>query len=167
MLHHRFLRWSGLFLCSSLLLACSSYGPPAGLTGMSRDEVVARMGPPDMTRQMYTGSRLEFARGPLGKQTWFVDFDAAGRAIRAEQVLTEQNFNRIQVGMTQGVVLELLGKPHEVQVLGRGRGAVWGYRYENYVCQWFQIELTLEQQVRSAGYGVSPECARLEDHSAR
>lgn len=153
-------------LCSSLLLACSSYGPPEGLTGMRQDEVVARMGPPDMTRQIDTGSRLEFVRGPLGKQTWFVYFDAAGRAIRAEQVLTEQNFNRIQVGMTQDAVRQLLGKPNEVQVLGRGRGAVWSYRYENYVCQWFQIELTLEQQVRSAGYGLSPECARLDDHAS-
>lgn len=51
-----------------------------------------------------------------------------------------------------------LGRPGEVQVLGRSRGVVWSYRYESAVCQWFQVELTREQTVRSAGYGRPPEC---------
>lgn len=34
-------------------------------------------------RRVDAGSRLEFARGPYGKQTWFVYFGAAGRASRA------------------------------------------------------------------------------------
>lgn len=159
-MRHRLSPWSWLLLWFTLLPACSSYAPPDALIGMSRDEVVARMGPPDMERRVDTGSRLEFARGPFGKQTWFVYFDAAGRASRAEQVLTEQNFNRIDVGMAQDDVRRLLGRPGEVRVLGRGRGVVWSYRYDNYFCNWFQVELSLQQQVRSAGYGQPPECER-------
>jgi len=150
-----------------LLPSCSSYSPPDALAGMSREEVVARMGPPDMERRMDDGNRLEFPRGPYGKHTWFVYFDAAGRASRAEQVLTEQNFSRIDVGMAQDDVRQLLGRPGEVKALGRARGVVWSYRFENSFCNWFQVELSLQQQVRSAGYGQPPECQARDDRSDR
>lgn len=159
---YRFFCVSVLAMCVSLLAACSSYAPPDSLAGMSREDVVARMGPPAMERKLATGTCLEFPRGPRGTQTWFVYFDAAGRASRAEQVLTEQNFSRIAVGMAQGDVHLLLGQPSEVQALGRARGEVWSYRYDNYQCNWFQIELTQEQQVRSTGYGPPPECERRD-----
>ncbi len=162
MMRFRFSPWPWLLLGLLLLPACSSYAPPDALAGMSRDEVVARMGPPDIERRMDAGSRLEFPRGPYGKQTWFVYFDPAGRALRAEQVLTEQNFLRINPGMTQDDVRKLLGRPGVVNGLGRSRGEVWSYRYENHFCQWFQVELSLQQQVRSAGYGEPPECERRD-----
>lgn len=162
MMSHRLSPWNCLLLGLALLPACASYAPPAVLPGMSRDEVLARMGQPDMERRLDTGSRLEFPRGPLGKQTWFVYFDAAGRASRAEQVLTGQNFSRIDVGMAQDDVRQLLGRPGQVQLLGRERGVVWSYRYDNYFCNWFQVELSLQQQVRSAGYGQPPECDRRD-----
>ena len=82
MQHHRFLRWSLIVFGFALLPACSSYAPPAALVGMSREALVARMGQPETERKVDAGSRLEFARGPLGKQTWFVYFDATGRANR-------------------------------------------------------------------------------------
>ena len=142
----------------ALLCACGSYAPPDALVGMGRHELVARMGQADVERQSAGGSRLEFPRGPYGKHTWFVYLDGAGKATRAEQVLTEQNFNRVDVGMAQDDLVQLLGRPSEVQLLGRARGAVWSYRYENYSCKWFQVELSQEKQVRSAGYAQPPEC---------
>ena len=165
MMSHRLSPWSWLLLSLALLPACASYAPPAVLPGMSRDEVLARMGQPDMERRLDAGSRLEFPRGPFGKQTWFVYLDAAGRASRAEQVLSEQNFSRIDVGMAQDDVRQLLGRPGVVQVLGRARGVVWSYRYDNYSCLWFQVELSLQQQVRSAGYGQPPECEPPNDRA--
>lgn len=166
-MRHRLLLWCSLLLCLPLLPSCSSYSPPDALAGMSREEVVARMGPPDTERRMDDGSRLEFPRGPYGKHTWFVYFDAAGRASRAEQVLTEQNFSRIDVGMAQDDVRQLLGRPGEVKALGRARGVVWSYRFENSFCNWFQVELSLQHQVRSAGYGQPPECQARDDRSDR
>jgi hypothetical protein len=126
---------------------------------MSRDEVVAQMGQPETERRLESGNLLEFPHGPYGQQTWFVYFDAAGRANRAEQILTEQNFSRVEVGMAQDEVRQMLGRPSEVQVLGRKRGVVWSYRYASF-CNWFQVELSLEKQVRSAGYGEPPECIK-------
>lgn len=147
----------------ALLSACSGYGPPKDLTGLRADQVVATMGPPDVQRVVEGGTRLEYPRGPAGLHTWFVYLDATGRATRAEQVLTEANFTRINPGMSQDEVLWLLGRPGVVYRLARSRGSVWSYRYENTSCLWFQIEVTQEQTVRSAGYGEPPECNRPDD----
>lgn len=146
-----------------VLTACSSYAPPADLTGVDHEALLARMGPPDRERQTAAGKRLEFPRGPMGHHTWFVYLDAAGRATRAEQVLTEPNFHHIAPGMTQDEVRERLGRPSETQGLGRSRGVVWSYRYENPFCQWFQVEISQEQTVRSVGYGEPPECRREDE----
>ncbi|MEO8858176.1 MAG: hypothetical protein ABI343_14435 [Burkholderiaceae bacterium] len=150
-------------LATSLLVlsACSSYGPPASFAGVTRDQLVARMGPPEMRRAMADGStRLEYPSGPYGRQTWFVYLDAAGNPIRSEQVLNEKHFLQIAPGMTEAEVRARLGRPGEVLTLGRDRGKVWSYRYENPFCQWFQVEISAEHIVRSAGYGEPPECDR-------
>ncbi|MFT6589362.1 MAG: hypothetical protein ACI9I0_000782 [Rhodoferax sp.] len=157
MMRHPLPLLGGLFLALALS-ACSSYAPPDPLVGMSREALVASMGQPDLTRQVAGGSRLEYPRGPFGKETWFVYFDVEDRAVRADQVLIELNFNRLRSGMAQEEVRQLLGRPSDVKGLGRDRGMVWSYRYHNYLCQWFQVELSQQQQVRSSGYAQSPEC---------
>lgn len=152
--------WSLMMV--SLLTACSGYAPPADLTGVTREQLVARMGEPDMQRPVDGGTRLEFPRGPYGVHTWFVYLDASGRAVRSEQVLTEQYFNRINPGMDEDEVRRTLGRPGEVDGLARSRGTVWSYRYENPFCLWFQVEISQERKVRSAGYGEPPECRRRD-----
>jgi hypothetical protein len=148
----------------AFLTACGSLAPPTDLTGADQSELVARMGQPDMQRQMPGGiTRLEFPGGPLGRQTWFVDLDATGRVLRSEQVLTEKNFSQIIPAMAQAQVRQRLGRPGEVYTLARGRGVVWSYRYENPFCQWFQVEIAADQMVRSAGYGEPPECGRSNE----
>jgi hypothetical protein len=127
---------------------------------MTQAQLVDQMGQPDTVRQTATGTRLEFPRGPMGHHTWFVDVDTDGRIIKTVQVLTEPNFDQITPGMTQEEVRQRLGRPSETQGLGRSRGVVWNYRYENHFCQWFQVEISQQQQVRSTGYGPPPECMR-------
>lgn len=144
-----------------VLAACASMAPPADLSGVTKEQLIARMGVPQTQRTMTDGNvRLEYPSGPYGKQTWFVTLDAAGNALRSEQVLTETNFNLIRPDMAQSDVRERLGRPGEVRALARGRGVVWSYRYENPFCQWFQVEFAADATVRSAGYGEPPECDR-------
>ena len=152
--------WSLAGLC--LLSACTGYAPPNNLAGVSGEQIVASMGTPDTQRQLDGGTRLEFPRGPYGRHTWFVYLDAEGKAVRAEQVLTEKNFTQINPGMTADEVRFTLGRPGEVQGLARSRGTVWSYRYESPFCRWFQVEISEEQAVRSAGYGEPPECSRRD-----
>lgn len=147
---------------AAFLSACAGYGPTADMAGQNRDQVVALMGPPETTRQIDGGTRLEYPRGPYGLHTWFVDLDASGRVVRSEQVLTEARFTQINPGMSADEVRARLGRPGEVQGLGRERGMVWSYRFVNPFCRWFQVEISLENVVRSAGYGEPPECVRRE-----
>ena len=156
-----FMRSWGVLLSVCVLAACSSYTPLTDLSGVTQEQIIARMGPPQTQRTLSDGDvRLEFPTGPYGKQTWFVDFDAAGHVVRSEQVLTEKNFNQIAPGMTEQQVRQRLGQPGETRTLGRSRGVVWSYRYENPFCLWFQVEIAIDGTVRSAGYGEPPECDR-------
>ncbi|MEO8542251.1 MAG: hypothetical protein ABJA49_04990 [Betaproteobacteria bacterium] len=160
----RLLPLSVLMFSLVALTACSSYAPPADLNGVTRDQIVARMGPPEMQRTMDGGiTRLEYPTGPFGHQTWFVDVDATGKVVRSEQVLTERNFNQIVPGMDQAQVLQRLGRPNSAYALGRSRGEVWNYRFEGPFCEWFLVEFTQEQKVRGGGYGKPPECERKVD----
>ena len=122
----RLLTWKWLMACL-LLAACSGYAPPDAVIGMSRDELLLRMGQPDTELASKEGARLEFPRGPAGKHTWFVYLDGKGKVSRAEQVLTEQNFSRISPDMTQAEVRQLLGRPSAVQGLARDRGVPVSY----------------------------------------
>ena len=164
-MRHRLSLWKLLILVPPLFAACSVLAPQGGAPGMSRVDLIAQMGQPERVRNLDGGSLLEFPGGPFGKQTWFVYLEASGNVIRSEQVLTEKNFNRIEAGMTRDEVRNLLGRPGEVQILGRSRGVVWSYRYENKLCNWFQVEISQQQQVRSAGNGLAPECEGPNDRA--
>lgn len=150
-------------ICLSFLTACSGYAPPANVNSLTQDQLVAQMGQPDKVRPIASGTRLEFPRGPMGHHTWFVDVAPDGKILKSEQVLTEDNFNRITPGLTQDEVSQILGRASHIQGLGRARGEVWSYRYENQFCQWFQVEISKEQKVRSTGYGQPPECEHDQD----
>ena len=64
----------------------------------------------------------------------------------------------IRAGMTVDEVVELIGISRATFGLARDRGFVWSYRYQNPFCQWFQIEFSKENIVRSTGFGKPPEC---------
>lgn len=154
----RFERFFGVVLVAAALSACASYSPSATIIGLSRDEVIGRLGPPDPSSSSRNPSRLDFPRGPFGKHTYFVYFDGLGKAYRFEQALTEERFSRIVPGMSTDDVIELVGISRSSFGLARDRGFVWSYRYENPLCHWFQVEFTAEGTVRSAGYSKAPEC---------
>jgi hypothetical protein len=104
------------------------------------------------------GRRLEYAGGTFGRQTFMFDFDANGRLLRAEQVLTERRFNAIQAGMTSAEVLEQIGKPSTTFTVRREPQTTWGYRFENPFCQWFMVGLDRDGRVGEAAYGPDPLC---------
>lgn len=145
-------------ICAAFLCGCASYAPTASILGLSRAQVIERLGPPDPVTPSGTSDRLDFPRGPMGKHTYFVYFDEEGKAIRFEQALTEDRFAKIVPEMSTEDVIKLIGVSRSTFGLARNRGFVWSYRYENPFCQWFQVEFTIEAKVRSAGYSKAPEC---------
>lgn len=153
-----------LGIAALLLGACAtSYGPSGLSPGSSADEAVRQMGPPSGRYALDDGgTRLEFARGPMGRHTYMLDFDVSGRLLRVEQVLTETNFYALRPGMTADEVLRRIGHPAEQRYLPRQRHRLWSYRYETPFCIWFQVSLAEDNRVAELGHNLDPACEGLE-----
>jgi hypothetical protein len=153
------LPWLGL-----LVAACASgpYTPTSVVAGDTRDDVVRKMGPPTAVYTMPDGRpRLEYTRGPAGRQTYMIDFDGTGRVTHWEQVLDEQHFTAIVPGMRSADVLRLIGPPGERGAYARPEpGLTWNYRYEAFPrCQMFQVAIDAKtDEVVSAYYPTDPRC---------
>ena len=149
---------SSVVLVAIALSACAGYSPGDLRSGQSEADVRARMGEPTGRYALPDGgSKLEYARGPMGKHTYMVELDAAGRVAGWQQVLTEANFESVAAGAASTAVRQLLGRPSEARTGWRGVGEVWSYRYHALFCRWFQIWL-VEGRVREASYAVDPSC---------
>jgi len=142
-----------------LLAGCQSYSPRGLAPGATLAEVEASMGPRTASYALPgSGQRLEFARGPFGKHTYMLDFDAGGRLLRSEQVLTENHFGRITMGQSRDEVLQAIGHPSAAQWLGFQKRMLWSYRYDAPFCIWYQVSFNTNWQVVDTGYGPDPIC---------
>ena len=150
---------STLASAAVVLGACAGYGPTDVAPGQTEADVVRSMGLPTGRYPLPGGaSRLEYARGPYGRQTYMVDLDPTGRVLGWQQVLTQQNFLRVLPGMSRGELLLLLGRPGEVFAVPWQKSEVWNYRYATNDCLWFQVTVTLDGVVKDSGHGVDRRC---------
>jgi outer membrane protein assembly factor BamE (lipoprotein component of BamABCDE complex) len=159
-----FLQRTGFASLALIVLgACATaYGPQGLKTGASIDEVTAALGEPTGRYPRPGGERVEFARGPYGKHTFMLDFDAQGRLSGWQQVLTEERFDTIRAGASRDDVLLALGHPSETSRLGFQRRTLWSYRYETPFCKWFQVGIDAQNRVVDTGYGPDPLCEDFE-----
>lgn len=75
-------------------------------------DVRDRFGVPENTWNEADGGRtLEYNRQPAGSENFMITLTADGRLVGVRQVLTPENFARVQPGMDMGDVRRLLGKP--------------------------------------------------------
>lgn len=148
-------------LATAFLAACQSYSPSGMKPGTTAVQVRQGMGVPTATYPLPDGGvRYEYARGPWGKHTYMIDFDAQARLVTSEQVLTENSFARIKPGQTRDQVLFTIGHPSNVQQVRFQNQTVWSYRYDAIFCLWYQVSLSPEGQVLEVGYGPDPLCER-------
>jgi hypothetical protein len=141
------------------LAGCAGYGPGNLAPGQTEADVRARMGEPtDKVNLPSGGSRLEYARGPMGAHTYRIELDTAGRVQGVSQILTEANFAAVRRGEGKAEVRDQLGRPSEQRTGWRGVGEVWSYRYDyRFECRWFQVWL-VDDKVREASYAIDPNC---------
>jgi hypothetical protein len=114
------------------------------------------------------GTRLEFARGPMGRDTWMLDFDRAGRLQTWHNALEEPRLHALQQRVAQAAptpqltreeLLRTLGRPADRRVGGWTRGGeLWSWRYPTNDCLWFQATLNADNTVRDAGFGIDALC---------
>ena len=75
-------------------------------------DVRDRFGVPENTWNEADGSRtFEYNRQPAGQVNYMIAIGADGKLIAVHQVLTPENFARVQPGMGMDEVRRLLGKP--------------------------------------------------------
>jgi hypothetical protein len=152
-------RASSALSVALLLAACASYGPGDLRPGATEAQIRERMGEPaDRVVLAGGGTRLDYARGPMGKHTYRIELDAAGRLAGVRQLLNEPNFDAVPLDVPALEVRNRLGPPSEHRVGWRGVGEVWSYRYESPFCRWFQVWL-VDGRVREAAYSEDPMCA--------
>jgi hypothetical protein len=149
-------------LCAAaalLLVGCASSSPQGLPVGATEAQVIARMGPPTGRYKLPSGgTRLEFARGPQGKVTYMVDFDANGGSVIWDQVLTPQNFMSLEYGMSSEEVLMRIGHPGSTRSFPRQGLTVWNYRYPTFDCLWYQVSISDAGKFLGAANTTDPQC---------
>jgi len=117
-------------LAATVLPACDGMNLQELRPGVATTtDVAARLGKPQAEFRNADGSfTWEYNRQPNGVECHMLSFDAQGVLVKMEQVLTEANFARVQVGMSQDEIRRLLGKPGTVTPFpGKGE-EVWDWR---------------------------------------
>lgn len=144
----------------AVLAGCAALAPgglPAGTSiGQAR---AAWVGPTGEYPLAGGGTRLEFAQGSFGKQTYMLDFDKAGVLVSSRQVLTESNLATIAPGMSADEVRMRFGRPVQVFGVRYPRAHVWNYRFDGGDCVWYQVSIgDADQRVVESGVAPDPAC---------
>ena len=138
--------------CVLAASGCALLAPPVVLPGHTQAEAERELGRVTGRYAMPGGvMRLEFARGPMGRETYMVDIDAGGRVLRSEQVLSEQRLASLRIGMHADEVLRLVGRPAEKEGVGWRGWQVWSWRFPTQDCRWFRITFDAQQRVVEDG----------------
>jgi hypothetical protein len=147
-----------------VVAACASYSPKDLRVGDPEATVVATMGSPSARHPLPDGgTRLVYARGPMGRHTYMVDLAPDGGVRQWKQVLAEPEFADIQAGWTMDRLLFEFGPPAERRPYRPNGGQIWSYRYQTFWCQWFQVTFDRNGRVDATFYNVDPVC----DHDGR
>ena len=121
---------SVVFVALALQLTGCAF-PAKEAPGAQQAEVLARLGSPTAIFALPDGQqRLLYSELPAGFAAYNLDFDAAGRLERNEQVLTQTRFETIPVGVwTLADVQRTFGPPLLVERVARFDGDIWTYRF--------------------------------------
>ena len=120
---------AALALALGLLAGCAS--PDGAKLGTAQQEVAASLGTPALRTPLPGGGvRLLYTTQPSGFSVFHLDFDAQGRLVRREQVLTQERLAAIPVGQwTVADVQRTFGPPMRIEQVARFEGDIWTYRF--------------------------------------
>jgi hypothetical protein len=121
-----------IFSAALGVAGCAGLGGSRPAPGDSVDTVRLKLGQPTAVYSAGPEQLLEYARGPMGKQTWMAHIGADGRLTAYEPVLTDEKFATIKVGQaTKDDVLRTIGRPAETGRVAMHHLEVWTYRYQS------------------------------------
>jgi hypothetical protein len=138
-------------LCSALLLGCAADVHRAVAPGMASTEVGSRVGKPTAIGQLPDGSTYwDYSRQPY--YTDRVTFGPDDRVREVRNLLTAENFERLQPGMTLGEVVGVVG-PAFLGSQYADRTTVWTYRYQD-TGIWKLLHVTMDPGGRMLRYAT-------------
>jgi hypothetical protein len=150
---------AAVLLAGAALAACGTMTPGALPLGSPiADARKSPIGPSAEHPLPGGGTRLEFRQG---RQTYMLDYDAAGRLVTSRQVLTPETFATVTPGMTQDEVLARIGRPVHVTGIGWQKQQLWSYRFAGLEgdCVVFQVAIADDTHtVTDAGTNMDPAC---------
>jgi hypothetical protein len=119
----------------ALILSLSACAPVIRRTppvGAPLAEVTAKLGKPDAVYPEPDGSQIFEYRGqPMGQFQHMARIAPDGRLLSYEQVLTDENFAKIEPNRwSKDEVLRHFGRPAEVVRSRLDEGEIWSYRYK-------------------------------------
>jgi outer membrane protein assembly factor BamE (lipoprotein component of BamABCDE complex) len=91
-------------------------------------EIIDKLGRPTMEWQEGTDKVWEYPFTPEGTRNYMLTIGPGGVLKAMEQVLTPENFARVQPGMTQEQIRRLLGKPASMQFFAPKQEEVWEWK---------------------------------------
>ncbi|MBA3592454.1 MAG: hypothetical protein H0W47_01465 [Polaromonas sp.] len=153
------------FLAATLfwLGGCALHTFGSIASGMSRDEVVSRMGKPDAVVVLGQGARMQYSGQPHGQFAYMVDLDASGRVMSARQVLNARDFARIELGKwTRDDVLREFGRPAAIEHVALWQGDILTYRWVEVHDMFYWVYLDANQVVQKAHPGMELRGEREE-----
>lgn len=121
------------FVVAALLAGCASDPRYSVSPGMTGTEVSSRVGKPVATGRLPSGEEYwDYSTQPFGYRIERVTFAPDGRVQEVRNLLTEENFKRLQQGMSAADVARLIGPsaPSEHRAYGGGTKS-WSYRYDD------------------------------------
>ena len=105
--------FASMLLGLALLAGCDAQRIAELQPGQSTEaDVRDRFGVPENTwPEPGGGHTLEYNRQPAGSENFMITIAADGTLVGVRQVLTQENFERVQPGMALAEVRRMLGKP--------------------------------------------------------
>jgi hypothetical protein len=124
-------------LLAACLSACALFQPPH--PGVSEQDLQAEYGAPAEVFKNTDGSvTWEYPLGPTGHKTYMVDIGPDRQVRRVSQVLSDEQFAKVQPGMSLDQVHRMLGRPKEINRYPGPGEEVWSWRYRQ-ANLWYQF----------------------------
>jgi hypothetical protein len=110
------------------------------------------------------GTRLQYSGQPGGQYAFMVDIDAAGKVSRARQVLTAEEFARINPGQwTREDVVREFGPPAFIERVASWQGDILTYRWYGFQDMFYWVYLDSSQRVQKSHAGVEERISIMPD----
>jgi len=141
------------------LAACDSKNISELEEGVSTEaDVRARFGEPENIWDGPTRGRIfEYNRQPQGQKNYMITIGTDGKMSALRQVLTPENFARVQPGMMMEDLRKMLGKPAKVTPYALRRETEWEWRWVQPPSSPMVFTATLNDDQRVVRSGSSPD----------